>query len=261
MWYGSALKAKAGAQAGIEGAYTFLTNVGGEVEVGLRAGAGVSYQQTTLTGEVTDSYTNVDFQGHPMLYENSTNVKQQHNIYSVDVPLMAAINIYGFTMLAGARAEWLLKDNYEQKLSNPVIRATYTEYGVTMVNRLVSGVLSEQQCRQTGENDIPRFRLQVGGEIGYSHVLFEGYDFRHRVAVMLYAYYDVFSACGAATTNRFIDVAPIISATSPAPTIRVGSMGAYTSDLRNLQVGIRLAYSIETIDYQRFGWHNYRRRR
>lgn len=252
---GEAVQASMAPAAGADIAYLLSGYVSSEVALGVRLGVGVGYTRVTLNGTPADYYTLHDYEGRRMDYATSAKVREQHMLLSAELPLMATLSLWGVRLEAGARMRWLVSDTYVAELSDPVISATYTDYGVTMTNRLITGVLSLDQLHQQGKYGLPRGGIQLGGELGYTWTLHEGLYSYRRLTLALYAYYDVATWAAPAAAAHYIEVSPITSAINPVPEVRVNTLGAFASDLKQLQLGVRLAYSIESIDNNRYGWH------
>lgn len=246
--------------AGLELAYSFMGSIGGEAAAGIRVGAGIGYGNLSLSGRPESEFTNVDYEGHTMAYLTTADVVEKHTSMYLELPVMAALRAGGFTLNAGARLRWMVSDSYSGSLSNPLIRATYTEYGVSIENRKLTGLLSDEQKNYQGTGSLSRGTLQVGAELGYEWTIKRGFYATQNIGVSLFAYYDVLCFGSQKSAERFIDVSPIASATDPVAKVSVGSIGAMAPDIRSLQLGVRLTYAIRTLDYKRYGWHNRRRR-
>lgn len=258
LWHAEELpQVSAGPLGGLEVAYSFRANVSRSCAAGVRVGGGFGISRASLHGTPSDTYTNYDYQGRPMLYFTQADVREMHRMLSLDIPVMGTFSFNGFSLHAGPRLVWLLSDRFDQSLSSPVIRATYTDYGVTLENKLITGLIPTRDQQQQGKQMLARGRLQLGAEAGYEWTINQGFYRQQRMAVLFFAYYDLLTFKRPWQTMRFIDVDPILSPANPVPAVHVSSLGSYAASLRSLQIGVRLSLTIETIDYQRYNWHRH----
>jgi len=99
----------------------------------------------------------------------------------------------------------------------------------------------------------------VSAEIGYEWQIGNPYHrFKEQyVGLQLYANYGVWSWTEHSDAP-FLSVSAITGATSN-PQITTQSISSTASQLNNLSIGLRLYYTIQTVDYPGRGWHHYRR--
>lgn len=256
----SQLQGKAGVAVGAELDYSFRTRISRDVLAGMRVGLGISRAATKIEGTTEDRYTNYDYQHRPMAYLNTARLSDQHAVYRIELPIMAAVRFYGVSLHTGPRLQWHLADRSDFTLTDPVISATYTDYGVTLVNRVVTGVLSDVPYRGSATFTLPKGRLQWGLEAGYEWDLSQGFYSQQRLGVAVGVYYDLVTFAGSAGSDRVIDVAPIRSSVNPVPKVTVNTPAKAFSDLRGLELCVKLTYAIESIDYNGYGWHSRRYR-
>lgn len=244
----SGKKAPIWGDGGAEVDYTFRTYWNEHLRLGFRTGLGFDYAINKHNGLYDDSFTNYDYEGRRMDYHITAQVTSTRQEVRMDIPIMVHLWANGFILNIGPRLSLGLQDRYEQTIENPVIEAYYAKYGVTMVNRLVTGILPEDQQHREGQTSANRLGIKLAAEIGYEWVVNDGIYHTQQIGIQAYTAIGLWeSGGGSEISTRLIDVSPIMSPTMPAPLVVAGLWGN-NFGMHRLQAGLRLYWSIETID-------------
>lgn len=245
---------------GLDIGYAFHTSASGVMDIGFRTGLAPSYYSQSLVGHSYDSFSHVDYQNRHMDYVCTANIKETIQMWTIDVPLLFTIRCHGFTLGVGPQGRMVVASPYQQTILSSEISATYTDLGVTLTNQLVTGRLTEEQCHTKGSGAGGRFQLLLTAEMGYDWHLkkHDTYLAERHMGVQVYATYGLLKS-HVTTSQYFIYVPPILSPDNPVVYPQVNAYSCSESynmqRLLNLNIGIRLYMSIETIDYARYGWH------
>lgn len=148
--------------------YSIMGNVGDDAQLGLRTGLGATYSKFGDAIKLNERFTNVDYYGHRMDYTITGNsvsfVQQQIN---VELPIMFAIRAKGLYANIGAKFMLPVMKNYTQTIENPQISVFYPEYGVTVVNDITTGLISDEQKNLSGTAYMPTLMIGLSAELGY----------------------------------------------------------------------------------------------
>jgi len=243
-------------EAGLEVRYLVRWRVMPNTQLGLYTGLGGTYSKSTLEGSFTNQFTRQDYLGNTIEYTTSAAVSEQHRNIQVSLPVLFAFQTHGVALNIGPKLLWLALDNYQSTLNSATIDAYYPAYKVHVINQPSTGhidVPSTQQGTGTSNN----LQLTLSAELGYEWQLGNPYsrDYEHYIGVQLYANYGVWSA-SFNTNQPMLSVAPISSA-SASPQITVGTIQGLGSSLSSISFGLRLYYTLQTVDYRGRGWHRW----
>lgn len=256
----SGKKAPIWGDGGAELAYTFRTSWNDHLRLGFRTGLGFDYAAIKHSGLYDDSFINYDYEGRRMDYHITAQVTSKRQEVRMDIPIMVHLWANGFILNLGPRLSFGLQDRYEQTIENPVIEACYAKYGVTMVNRLVTGILPEDQQYREGKTNANRLGIKLAAELGYEWVVSDGTYYTQQIGIQAYTAIGLWeSGGGSEISSRLIDVSPIMSPTMPAPMVVAGLWGNNIG-MHRLQAGLRLYWSFETVDFSHRGWKRRRSR-
>lgn len=148
--------------------YSILGNVDEDCMVGLRTGVNATYSRFGDARKMSESFTNVDYYGHQMEYSvTSSSVRLMMNQVDLEVPVMLSLCANGLYINLGAKFKFPVWNRYRQTIEDPHVSVFYPEYGVTVDNDIVTGLLSDEQVNASGRAAMPVMKIGVGAEIGH----------------------------------------------------------------------------------------------
>ena len=225
--------------------YTYYGAVGAQAELGCAIGAGFGYGAAGIKGTNTDVYSNTDYLGNTIDYTINSDFTQRDRFAKIDLSLLFAMRLNGFTLNVGPRFMLPLAANRSLTINEANIDAYYPAYDVHVVNQLITGKL-ETPYTESRPSNISKYHLLVAAEIGYEWRMTN----QHALGVQLFAEAAVWSKQSPVTNNQspLIGVSPITDASNPVPTVTVGDIAPMIKDLRYIDFGLRVyyAFSIES---------------
>lgn len=209
-------------------------------ELGLRTGLLVGYGAAGTSGAFSQQFTNTDYLGNLMRYTTSAQLFSRSQMVSVEIPLMMALRVKGFTFNAGFSLQTLLWQHTCQHLTSPHIDAFYPAYNVHVTDELITGQLTASRQTSVYASGLPVVGLGVCTEIGYDFALPKGY-------LGLQAFFSC-SVCSnyRASDDIVIAVSSITDPVNPVPCVQVSNaLPSLCSSVRPLSFGLRLYYAFE----------------
>ena len=97
---GQNVKDHVGGLGGIDVGYTFYAPLR-SVQMGVRTGIGLNYGAVRLDGSFKQQYTNTDYLGNEMRYTTSGNLYVRQQMLMMNIPVMMALRVKGFTFNTG----------------------------------------------------------------------------------------------------------------------------------------------------------------
>lgn len=201
-------------------------------------GAGVSSE--ALTGNKTDHYTNRDYDGSLMRYSAQSEFNQTTIYARAELSMMMALYFGPVTFNIGPRFVLPIATSATMKVTDLSISAYYPQYGVTVTNARITGMLDLPYTHKV-KADRAYGILLMGAELGYEwHI-----NDKSGIGVQAYADIGVFNAGSplGPSEDPLIDVAPILKGINPIPEVEVHSITNYVGDLHNLEFGLRVYYA------------------
>lgn len=217
---------------------------GKKMQYGLLVGVGVGFARSSLNTAVNDSLPIISTSDGDIQYKIlAENVKEFDGQIQVEVPLMfSMVHEKGFFMNLGPRFMIPVYGLYNQTITNPEIKATFVEEGVTVTNEKITGVLTEEQQNSKGSWKTSTLNIMLGAELGYE------YTFRNKnsLGIGVYANYSVYTMY----KNDFNHVS-LISITDenkpdagkPAVPEVLSATDAYATGLGYFDVGLKVAFN------------------
>ena len=234
-----------GGTGGLDLRYNYYGAVGAQAELGCAIGAGFGYGAAGIKGTNTDNFTNTDYLGNRMDYTVTSDFTQRDRFAKIDLSLLFAMRLNGFTLNVGPRFMLPLAANRSLTINEANIDAYYPAYDVHVVNQLITGKL-ETPYTENRPSNISKYHLLVAAEIGYEWRMTN----QHALGVQLFAEAAVWSKQSPVTNNQspLIGVSPITSQENPVSTVMVGDIAPMIKDLRYIDFGLRVyyAFSIES---------------
>ena len=236
------IKSNIGWVGGIDLRYTFYSPVTGEVDLGFVVGAGVGYGSTSIKGTNTDQYTNYDYLANRMDYTIDAKYLQTDKFFQANASLLFAFRYGGLSVNLGPRIMLPFASSSSFTVNEAHINVYYPKYEVSVVDKLITGILETPYTLSQAPSYIPKYALMIGAEIGYE------WDITDKLCagVQLYADVSVWNSKMATPNNPLpmIEVAPITDPSNPVPTVSVNPISGQISSLRYLDFGVRAFISI-----------------
>ncbi|MBQ7996517.1 MAG: hypothetical protein IJ249_02485 [Paludibacteraceae bacterium] len=240
-----------GGAGAIDLRYTYYGAVGAQAELGCAIGAGFGYGAAGIKGTNTDVYSNTDYLGNTIDYTINSDFTQRDRFAKIDLSLLFAMRLNGFTLNVGPRFMLPLAANRSLTINEANIDAYYPAYDVHVVNQLITGKM-ETPYTENRPSNISKYHLLVAAEIGYEWRMTN----QHALGVQLFAEAAVWSkqTPNPLTPNPLIQVNPITDASNPVPVVTIGSVESFVTNRRYLDFGIRAyyAFNIEHVVEHRF---------
>lgn len=217
---------------------------GKKMQYGILVGVGVGFARSSLSTAVNDSLPVISTSDGDIQYKIlAENVKEFDGQIQVEVPLMfSMVHEKGFFMNIGPRFMIPVYGLYNQSITNPEIKATFIEEGVTVTNEKITGVLTEEQQNSKGSWKTSTLNIMLGAELGYE------YTFRNKnsLGIGVYANYSVYTMY----KNDFNHVSLISikdenkpDAGKPAVLDVLSATDAYATGLGYFDVGLKVAFN------------------
>lgn len=206
--------------------------------MGIHTGLSLGYSTSGVSGSPTDQYTTHDASGDRIDYTIKVeNAKAQIGELQMQIPLMFAFLYNGIFFNAGAKMAFPLYGNYTQTVDGGHISAYYEPYGVTLVDKAITGKMPQGPIFSSGSCRCPVFKLYASLEAGYV------YYFKHGPGLGIGAYFDygVFSAFKKGTAGSMVSISQVgADPANPAPTVEVNSVTNSLSGLSSWEAGIKI---------------------
>ena len=219
--------------------YAILGNVKDSLLLGFRTGLNVSYSEIGLAKNLTDSFTNYDYYGHQMDYKVKGDMQYRHQQINLELPIMFALRAKGFYFNIGCKVMSTVWNQYKQTISNADVSAYYPDYGVTVDDKVVTGLLSEEQ---KGKVSLPYLTIAVSTEIGYLWKIKSG----HSLGFDVFVDYAPWGFCyPTGKKERLIEVAPIVNdCETPVAQVTVNPLYELSAVKYNyFTAGVKLVYA------------------
>lgn len=228
--------------------YTVLSNVGrGDAQLGFRTGLNATYLKHGNAMALNESFTNVDYYGHQMDYTvTSDRVAYVHQQINVELPIMFAVRAKGLYFNVGAKLHAPVKNKFEQTIENPEISVFYPDYGVTVVNDVTTGLITDNQANRVGNADMPKLMIGLSAEVGHVWQLGKS---RSSLGFDLFIDYTPWSLVGGNkdNTKSLVEVSPLVNdCEQPKATVTVNPFNmcnGYKYQLLNF--GVKLVYTFD----------------
>lgn len=186
-----------------------------QTAMGWYAAVQFCYTRNTFTHDIHDSYQRTDYLGHTLDYTNTGTIHSIASDMALDIPIMLAFHYRGLLLRAGVLNRLPLSTTLTQDISNLQIQARYAEYGVTLVNELITGRANDEQLHQRLRTNDIRYAAGPSLEVGYLW---------HHCGLLLSTNYligAIRTPGSADSAQPFVDVAPIRNAENPVPEVSV----------------------------------------
>ena len=217
-----------------------------DIELGVLSGLSFGYTGGAYRATVDEQYRNTDYLDHPMDYHNTTSfARERIDGFTMEIPAMMALYWNGLVLNSGFKLQVPCWHRYRQQLKDPIVSATYPEYGVTVTNEVITGVVADSDLKKRGKRDMCDVSLLLGFELGYEWTLPERQD---RIGLMGYLDGALCGHKAGARTKHVIDVAPITNAEDPVPEVKVNTIvGTYAKRMNYLDFGVKVYYRFDVL--------------
>lgn len=219
-----------------------------DVKLGLRTGLGITYSRFKNRLAIDETFTNTDYLGHEMNYTVKSNNKtlfKQQNLY-LELPLLFSTVVKGFYVNVGPKFFLPLWNKYNQVIYKPEISAFYPDYGVTVVNDVVTGLLTNDQRKTSGKADAPEF--MIGFSVEFGHV-WQLKKTKNSLGLDLFVDYIPWNFGGKLDDNdrNVIEVAPIVNdCEQPKAAVTVNPINKCNNfKYQTINFGVRLVYTFD----------------
>jgi len=228
-----------------------------DVQIGFKTGLGLNYASTKASADLSNQFDRTEpFYNIPIHYTTTAHAIEQHSQLGLELPLMFAFQAKGFALNIGPKLLYMAMDKYSQTIDTAKITATIA--GVPIPDVEVIGRIKTPYTQQ-GSNALSPLHVLLSAEIGYEWQIGNHYSKKNEqfIGIQLYADYGLWSLNNK-TSDPFIAVTPIQPGQT-APQITIGSIFQSESALRYFSAGLRIYYTIQTVDYPGHGWHKARK--
>lgn len=238
---GQNVKDHVGGLGGIDVGYTFYAPLR-SVQMGVRTGIGLNYGAVRLDGSFKQQYTNTDYLGNEMRYTTSGNLYVRQQMLMMNIPVMMALRVKGFTFNTGVYLQSFLWQQAAQQITNPLIDAYYPMTDVHVTNEIITGMATDGQLSSKKHFGAPAIGLGVGIEIGYEFPISRGW-----IGVQALVRYAVCNNYEP-VSSPVIRVSAISNPDYPVPDIRIcPAVQSIVSKTNPLEFALKLYYAFEGI--------------
>lgn len=215
---------------------------GKKMQYGLLVGLGAGYARSHVSGEVDESFkvpSAEESAGYLDYTVKASKAKEYDGQIQLEVPVMfSMIHENGFFFNVGPRFTLPVYENYNQKISDPEISATFPDEGVTVKNVQITGVVSDEQTDSKGKWNASTINIMLGAELGYE------FTFRNRnsLGIGVYGNYSVYSLYKGKESSSIIDITEAPATGKNAVVTVIPATDAYGKGVGYFDVGVKLAY-------------------
>jgi len=252
------LKPQFGGLGGFDFNYTFLTTNDSVFFIGARTGLSIAYSTSALSGPYMDHFQNVWSNAYPGgmhldYVVTAGNVAAKTQQLQLEVPLMGAIQVKGFTMAVGLKFMFPVMSKSTQTISDDwKVTAYFEEMGYNVDNDrnhsvIAIGDLTDKEVKMEKKSCVPSFNAMASLEVGYEWKL--GQENKSGLGLLFYLDYSLWNTYKSekSSTNRFITIAPAESSADMPANVKVGMMYNLMADeLNYFSVGAKLYYRFRT---------------
>lgn len=227
--------------------YSIMGTVKSGAQLGLRTGLNATYSKFGSAVALNESFTNVDYNGHAMDYRvTSSRVEFMQKQLNLELPVMFAVRAKGLYFNIGAKFMLPVMKSYTQTMANPQISAFYPDYGVTVVNDVVTGLISEEQKNLSGTPYMPKLMIGLSAEVGHVWQLGESKSSLGFDVFLDYAPWG-FGAGSVNTAQSIVEVAPIVNdSEQPKAAVTVNPLNCCNGyKYQFLSFGAKLVYMFD----------------
>jgi hypothetical protein len=219
------------------------------IDLGIITGLSIGYAQSGMKSDVNSQFTHIDnsdpsFPMHIDYDIRADQVKENDGQLQLEIPLMfSLIHANGLFFNIGPKFMIPVYTPFNQKITdnkNTYISAYFQEIMVPVKNEVITGMLRENQFKQSGTDNGNQFTINImlGAEIGYEWTLNSG----NSLGLGAYANYCLYNSFKNNTSND-----PLINVTPPqgsslAIVDVLSATKTYTSKLGFFDVGVKVAY-------------------
>jgi len=243
-------------EMGLDARYIVRWRVRPYTQLGLHTGLEASYFTSKLSGDFSNQYTRTDYLGNKIEYTTSATVAEQHTNIGLTIPVLFAFQTHGFALNIGPKLLWVAYSNYQRTVSKASIDAYYPAYGVHVTDQPSTGQIATP-LTLSGQGSAKNLQVLLSAELGYEWQIGDPYERfnEHYIGIQLYANYGLWSLQTSAD-EAMVSVSPIVTP-SANPQIQIGSIQGMGSPLSYMSCGLRIYYTIQTVDYSSRGWHRF----
>ena len=182
--------------------YYFGAKEGKKTNMGITTGLSLGYSRSPIASPVDTAYTITDLEGSSIDYTVSAGeVNEKNAQLQLEVPLLFSLRHQsGVFMNVGPKIVVPVFAHYNQKISEPLIDAYFSDYGVHVPNEVITGRLEESKYKTGGKWQASKLNVMVTAEIGYEWRLRNG----NALGLGAYANYSVFDLYSNNTTGKSI---------------------------------------------------------
>lgn len=228
--------------------YSFMVPVK-NVELGIMTGLSFGYTGGAYhKDDMIEKYSNTDYLGYTIDYTcTAAHVKERIHGFTLEIPAMFAFHMKGLVLNAGIKIQVPMWYRYHQDLVSPNVNAYYPDFGVNVLDELITGDIPTELNGTIGRRDIGDVSILLGFELGYEWQLTAS----DRIGLMAYFDGAPYSHPAGSRTQHIIDVAPITDPYYPVPEVKVNTLvGTYAERINYLDFGIKLYYRFAPVGHQ-----------
>jgi len=207
--------------------------------LGLLVGLGVGYVNSSLQSQVNDQYTLSTSAGNIQYTITADQVNEKDGEVVIEVPIMFSMILRnGFFLNAGPRLSMPVYSHYNQTLVNPNVNAYFEKYGVDVPNEVVTGMVTDGQCKTKGRWSAPAINVMLSTELGYE------WTFANRQSLSLgaYANYSVYTLYSNKTDLKSLVQVGAPGNNQAAQVSIFSATDAYVNSMGFFDVGLKIAY-------------------
>lgn len=250
---GKTARPQLGYQGGLDLSYQGMWYISNDCYAGLRLGIGATIGQEKWKQQVEQEIDHQDVLGNPIHYTISGQVQCLSKRTEINVPLLLALRLQGFTLNIGPKLGVGVVNNVHQQVNDGHVKAYFVPYGVSVIDNSAIGTLPVGDACDT---HIPtQLTAYVSAEIGYEWALHARYDRFGEKYIGLQVYVDYGIWTSNLTQSDIFSVSEVGYGADPI--IHVAPLAQQNLGTKPLQLGIRLYYAFHNTDTRGHGWRRW----
>ena len=221
-------------------AHYFGAKFGKKVNHGILVGVAVGWAQSGWKSDVVSDTTVTTEAGKVDYSINAKGVNEKDGQLMLEVPLMySLLTEKGFFLNVGPKVQIPVWSRYNQQIANADVKATLQDYGVTLDNQAVMGLVQDNQVKTKGNWKNSTLKVMLSAELGYE------WFFRksgNSLGLGVYGNYSLFDLYKNDNSNQLVGLESAPTATKDGVLGVSSATDSYNDGLGYFDAGLKLVY-------------------
>lgn len=221
-------------------AHYFGAKFGKKVNHGILTGVSIGWAQSGWNSDVVSDTTVTTEAGKVDYSINAKGVKEKDGQLMLEIPLMySMITSKGFFLNVGPKIQIPVWSHYNQNIAEADVKATLQDYGVTLDNEAVMGLVQDNQVKTKGKWSNSKLKVMLSADLGYE------WFFREKnssLGLGVFANYSLFDLYKNNNTNQLVGLDSAPTATKDGVLNVFSATDSYNDRLGYFDAGVKLIY-------------------